>query len=144
MPLFSPSLFTNTIYLTMDDVKRSHLLVWLDPYMVYMTFLVILMYFIAIITFSGTFGPKNPLLGPKCISVVCKLYCAFNPSILTNMYVFDSSIVFYAWLFVFYRFCPFWPLIGDYLISHLKYEIFEKKIFLPPKPDNHTFKRKKR
>ena len=65
VPLFSPFLVTNTIYLCMDDDKGNQLLVWSNPYMVYITFLAFLMCFIAVITFLGTFGPKNPLFGPK-------------------------------------------------------------------------------
>lgn len=79
----------------------------------------------------GTFGPRNPLFGPKKHNsgLYTLLYCAFNPSILINIYVFVSSIIFYTWFYVFYRFCPFWPLIGDCPIPPLKYEIFEKSFF---------------
>ena len=48
----------------MNDAKGSHLLVRPDPYMVYITFLEIMMCFIVVITFLGAFGPKNPLFGP--------------------------------------------------------------------------------
>ena len=115
--------------LCMDDVKGNQLLVWSNPYMVYITFLVFLMCFIAVITFLGTFGPKIPFLGLKHMSVVCNFHIGFITLILMNIHVIDLYIAFYAWLFVFYRFCPFWPLIGDCPFSPIKYEIFEKKPF---------------
>ena len=53
------------ILLSINEVKVSHLLVWVNSYVVYIIFLVVLMCYVPILTFLRTFGPKKHLFGPK-------------------------------------------------------------------------------
>ena len=54
--------------------------------LVYITFLAILMCFIAVITFLGTFGPKIPLFGPK----------TYNSGLQLSYYLYYINIDEYA------------------------------------------------